>query len=188
MEALGAAGIGELAHEPAVRRLVVLRDRVATIKRLARATESLPQRGVGHWPVQQVPLLIPDGEAQVDHLDIVVRTHGALGIGREDPIDVTDALEVLLEGGHGVGHDARLNVRAAALGRGVQLGMRHSMQRHRCDFVARRLLLRRLHVSQRGSRVVFQRATYHRLIGLCAGLGVSAARCGEHRGRQHETY
>ena len=83
----------ELGHQPAIGDLVVEHDRIAVVPRLARAAESLPECLAARRPVQHGACLVVDGERKIHELNVVRRTHVAIGIGRQDPREVADSIE-----------------------------------------------------------------------------------------------
>src|SRR5438132_13902664 len=85
--------------------MVVPHDRIAAVRRLARAAETRPKRVASSWTVQQDrsdgrrPFAV-DRERQVHPLDEVVRTNVAVRVGRKHAVYVAEALEAERRSGH----------------------------------------------------------------------------------------
>ena len=126
-------GNAELRREPAIGLAVVLDDRVAVIRRLAHAPETLKERVSGKRAEQQGAGLVVDRPDRVDVHHELVLAHVAVDIGRNVP-----------------GPDGRLVVLIAQAFELAELAGRRQplmLLRHRIDdLVTRAVALRRRHV------------------------------------------
>ena len=84
---------GELADQEPIAYPIVGDDWISLAPVLADAPEALPQRLHGRLAEQHASLLAEDLERVVDHLDVVLRPDGAVGVGRDVAVHVVQASE-----------------------------------------------------------------------------------------------
>ena len=97
------AAEGELADQPAVREVVVEDNRIAVVAGLAVTAEPVPEGWPGRGTEQHRAVLGEDLEGHVDPLQVVVAADIAVGVGRQQRVDVAgplDAQQGRRRGGH----------------------------------------------------------------------------------------
>ena len=83
----------ELAHEPAIRKVVIADHGVAIVIRLASTAETLPQRVDLRRTREKIPAFVVNGQRRVHHLNVVVRSDSTDRVWRENP-GSTDPVEI----------------------------------------------------------------------------------------------